>query len=85
MDNSFEKIESEISRLNTLLEKRVSFKRMFLLGVVHGLGTALGATIVAGIFIALMIKVIQTANISWFEKAYSLYTENSLDKSIERK
>ena len=52
--------KSELKRNNDLLEKRISFKRMFFLGITHGLGSAIGTTIIAGILVALLLRFVQS-------------------------
>jgi hypothetical protein len=47
-------LSQRIDRLNTLLANQISFPRVFLRGVVGGLGSALGATIVMGILVGLI-------------------------------
>ncbi len=44
-------LEVELSRIAKALERQNDFKRRFLVGVVFGLGTALGASIVASLII----------------------------------
>lgn len=44
----------QIDTLNTLLGNQLSLPRVFLRGVVGGVGSALGATIVFGLIVALM-------------------------------
>lgn len=57
-ENNLEKKLSHIARqlgqLDTKLQKQLSFKRNFLLSVVSGVGYAIGATIIAGIVIAIL-------------------------------
>lgn len=53
-DNTLE----TLNEINEKLEKRVSLLENFKVGIVRGLGTAIGATIVAGIALALLSRVI---------------------------
>ena len=48
------KLSSQIKRLTKAIEKQNSFYHNFLVGVVRGLGTALGASFVAAIVIMLL-------------------------------
>ncbi len=44
------------------LEKLTSFKRNFLLSIVKGVGTAIGATLIAGIVLSIFFSVIDTVD-----------------------
>ncbi|MBI4136864.1 hypothetical protein HY469_02265 [Candidatus Roizmanbacteria bacterium] len=58
MPDEISSFNSELKHTNTLLAKRLSYKRMFLLGIVQGIGSAIGATIIAGIAIAIFFRFI---------------------------
>ena len=45
-----------INKLNSSLEKRNSFFRNFLLGILTGLGSAIGAILIGGILITLIVS-----------------------------
>jgi hypothetical protein len=49
------RLNHNINRLNTLIEKRLSFWRNFFLGVVTGVGSVIGATIIGGILIGFLV------------------------------
>ena len=47
-------------RLAQAMEKHVSFSRRFLLGMVSGVGTAIGATIIASVIIFILVQFLQS-------------------------
>lgn len=48
-----DKINNNIEQLNSLLVKRVSFWRNFLLGIIAGIGSVLGAALIGSLLVAL--------------------------------
>ena len=56
-------IETELSTLNKHLEKQNSIPRKFLSSILTGLGTAIGATLVAGIVIYIILRIAEATNI----------------------
>jgi hypothetical protein len=54
MDNS--DLNRDIEELNKLLKKRVSFERNFLLSIVSGIGSAIGAVLIGGLLIGLIVS-----------------------------
>ncbi|KKQ26457.1 MAG: hypothetical protein US62_C0020G0017 [Candidatus Woesebacteria bacterium GW2011_GWA1_37_8] len=56
--NDFSEINKNIQILNQTLSKQNSFKRAFLLSLLQGIGTAIGATLVAGGVIALFYRFV---------------------------
>lgn len=62
-DAQQDKLTQEIEQLTQTLKKSNSFWRAFLLGIVRGLGVAIGATIVAAITIAVLAKVFKGLNL----------------------
>lgn len=61
-DSSLITLYKEISRTNKLLARQNSFRRNFTLSVVQGMGSALGATLVAGILVALFYQLLVSVN-----------------------
>lgn len=53
-------VSEKIDRLNTLLANQISLPRVFLRGVVAGLGSIIGATIVMGFLIGLLAWALVT-------------------------
>ena len=53
-----DKLNENIKNLTTSINNQISFKRSFLLSIVQGIGTAIGATLVAGTAIALLYRII---------------------------
>ncbi len=51
-----------VEKTNRLLAKQNSFKRNFALSIVQGMGSALGATLVAGIVIAIIYQLLVSLN-----------------------
>ena len=81
MPEHTQQFDTELKRINDLLGKRVSYKRMFLLGIVHGIGSAIGATIIAGIALALLFRFIN--QFGYFNFLEQTLSPASLDKSME--
>lgn len=55
-------IERELHALNEQLKKRNSFGRMLLSGLLTGLGTVIGATIIAGAVLYSLYKIAEATN-----------------------
>ncbi len=47
-------LNTNIEELNKLLNKKVSFRRNFLLSIVSGIGSAIGAVLIGGLLIGLI-------------------------------
>jgi hypothetical protein len=56
-------LQETLSRTNVLLQRQVSFAHSFTLSVVRGVGYALGATIVAGLTLAILVRIFQTIDL----------------------
>lgn len=52
--SSTDDLSQRLDKLNTLLANQISLPRVFLRGVIGGLGSILGATIVMGIVVGLI-------------------------------
>jgi hypothetical protein len=52
--SSTDNLLQRLDKLNTLLENQISLPRVFLRGVISGLGNILGATIVMGVVVSLI-------------------------------
>jgi hypothetical protein len=67
--------DENVKTLNEKIEKSISFKRAFLIGIVRGIGVTIGATIVAGIVLGALSFTIDRAEeipilswiIEWFQ------------------
>lgn len=68
-----DKIYAILSSIDTALQKQNSTKRIFMQGVVRGLGTALGATVLLAIATSVAIKAAETVN--WDEATNYFLTE----------
>jgi hypothetical protein len=53
-------LEKNIKELSEILEKQNSFKMVVLRGVVFGLGSAIGATVIAGLVLVILGATINT-------------------------
>ena len=51
-------LAKEVSRVATALERQNSAKRRFLMGIVFGVGTAIGASIIASLIVILAVKAL---------------------------
>ena len=49
-------LDTNIVELNKLLKKRLSFGRNFLLSMVSGIGSAIGAVLIGGFLIGLIVS-----------------------------
>ncbi|MBI4135142.1 hypothetical protein HY477_00175 [Candidatus Uhrbacteria bacterium] len=56
-------LNEQMLRLTRAIEKANSFWRAFLLGVVRGLGVAIGATIIAAAVVALLVRGLKTLHL----------------------
>lgn len=56
-----EKLRRSIDKLNNNLRRQISWRHTFLRAIVTGVGTFLGATIVAGILLGLLSQILDTS------------------------
>jgi len=56
------KLVKSIQKLNKSLERSTSFKYVFLRGIINGLATAIGATIVAGAILSILSRTIDSVD-----------------------
>ncbi|KUK67546.1 MAG: hypothetical protein XD87_0068 [candidate division WS6 bacterium 36_33] len=49
-------LDTNIEELNKLLKKRLSFGRNFLLSIVSGVGSAIGAVLIGGLLVGLIVS-----------------------------
>lgn len=63
------------------LEKANSFKLLFIRGIIMGVGTAIGATIIAGIVIAMLVKFLNVAES--FPILNDLLKQSNIQEMIE--
>jgi hypothetical protein len=62
-EDLFKGLEKKLDRQNELVERRISFWHNFLLGIVRGVGSVIGATLIGGILIGILV-----ANLDKLEK-----------------
>ena len=62
MDKKIEELNQNIEKLIIVVKRANSFHYVFLRGVFWGLGSVVGATIVAVIIIAILSNIIQSIN-----------------------
>lgn len=62
LEPQLKELNTHLDRLATIGFRNVSFKYALALSVVRGAGYAIGATVVAGIAVALLVQLIKTAN-----------------------
>ncbi len=55
-------LEQQVTKLNANIEKQLSFRHNFINAIVYGVGYAMGASIVAGIIIALLTWTINSVH-----------------------
>ena len=62
MDKEIKELNQNIKKLIVVVKRANSFQYVFLRGVLWGLGSAIGATAVAVIVIAILSSIIQSVN-----------------------
>lgn len=62
MDKKIEELNQNIENLIVVIKRANSFNYVFLRGVLWGLGSVIGATLVAVIIIAILSNIIQSIN-----------------------
>ena len=62
MEKNIEELNKNIKDLSVVMKRANSFHFVFLRGILWGLGSAVGATVVAVIIIAILSNIIQTIN-----------------------
>ena len=74
-------ISKELTELTAQLQLQNSPTRRFFLGIITGVGTALGATIVASLIILILARVVSTIDeIPFLDK---IIDSNKIDQLIE--
>jgi hypothetical protein len=56
-------LAKSVQELSKVFKLYISFKRRFFLGIVFGLGSALGATVIAAIVLIILSRLIQATGI----------------------
>ena len=62
MDEKIEELNQNIEKLIVVVKRANSFHYVFLRGVLWGLGSVVGATIIAVVIIAILSNIIQSVN-----------------------
>ena len=62
MDKKIEELNQNIENLIVVIKRANSFHYVFLRGVLWGLGSVVGATIIAVVIIAILSNIIQSVN-----------------------
>lgn len=62
-DNDLQLNTKELKKLREILTRRGRLGRVFIHGLVQGIGTALGATIIAALAIAIFLQFLQATGI----------------------
>lgn len=60
LDNSIASLERSVERLEKKVIQVTSYKRVFFISLLHGFGTAVGATFIFGIIIASLVQAAKT-------------------------
>ena len=74
-----ERTNNNIEKLNTLLEARVSFWRNFLLGIITGIGSVIGAALIGSLLVALA-----TSNLDNIPILRDLISTETVQEYIEK-
>lgn len=61
-DDEIKELKKEVKKISTRLDKLTSFRYNFFLSIVKGLGSVLGASIVATLLIALLAQILKPFN-----------------------
>ncbi len=69
MNSISQKLNNNLKQLNENLDKSNSFLHTFARGIVQGIATAIGATIIAGFLIALLTQIVKSIDDVPFLKA----------------
>ena len=62
MDERIKELNKNIKDLNLVIKRANSFHYVFLRGIFWGLGSVIGATVIAVIIIAILSRIIQSIN-----------------------
>lgn len=57
---NLENLENQLILLNQRLEKKTSFKYLFVFAIIQGIGYVIGATLIAGVAIAILARLLVT-------------------------
>lgn len=57
-----DELNKNLTKLNKNIEKQLSFKFILLKGVVYGVATVIGASVVAGIVLSILSKTIDSVD-----------------------
>ncbi len=63
IESQSDKLVKKLTKLNATIEKQISFLRRFSLGIIQGIGYALGATLFAGVLVAFVLNFLRTTNL----------------------
>ncbi len=74
LNQRIEDLVNQIEKVNKVVKKEFSFKRIFLRGLLQGLGIVIGSTLLAGILYSLAVKL------GWKE----IIQENTLKYVLEQ-
>lgn len=74
-----DKLIEEMKRLRKSVDASVAFRRTFLLGMVGGVGTAIGATVIASVVLVLGFRFLKAVGVE------PLLRSLGIDQAIEAK
>lgn len=69
-------LPEQLSRLSEAVEKSNSFLRSFFMGIVRGIGMALGATIIAAVALTVLWRVVHTLNLEELVQGFGVEIPN---------
>ncbi len=79
--NSDADLKKTLTEINERLKKRTSFKYIFFYSLVQGIGSVIGATLIAGVLVAIAVKILMSfSSIPIIDQLYSMY---GLNESFE--
>ncbi len=60
LQRSLLKLEKSISKLDARVKRQTSFRRNFIMALLHGFAGAVGATIIFGLSIVLLVRIVRS-------------------------
>lgn len=86
LDNSLISLHKSVDKLNKSITRHNSLRRTFVIGVVNGVGTVIGATVVAGVVLLILSSFIHTIDQIPLlgELIRSSQIEHALDKQLNK-
>ena len=82
LKQSITNLEKSISKLEKRVAKQTSFKRNFTMSLVRGFGGAIGATVIFGLALALIIQIVRS--IDYVPIINNILSSQAIESVIDR-